>query len=72
MVPFVGSPIFLKRIIHLLGPRVLETPPISWAGGGGGGKGEGAQISLKYGLIKGLIRAYLGSLALPSPPPEPP
>ena len=38
--------------------------------GGEGGEGEGAQISLK-GLVKGLIRAYLGTLPLHSPPPTP-
>ena len=35
-------------------------------GGWGGGRGGGG--SPKYGLIKGLIRAYLGSLPSPSPP----
>ena len=38
--------------------------------GGEGGEGEGAQISSKYGLNKGLIMAYLGSLPLPLPPPQ--
>ena len=39
--------------------------------GGEGGEGEGAQIFPKEGLIKGLIRAYLGSLPLSVPPPAP-
>ena len=36
-----------------------------------GGKegGEGAPIKFKQGLMRGLIRAYLGSLPLPSLPP---
>ena len=47
--------------------------PLLWGLGGreGGGEGEGAQISRKQGLNNGLPRAFLGSLALPSPPPSP-
>ena len=39
--------------------------------GGEGGEGEGIEKGPKQGLIKGLMRAYLGSLPFPSLPPSP-